>query len=58
MLFQLTCVVLGHHEMLEYPVGLPPPVVLRLSEFRLSIVAVQVGEVRVGALYALGPATG
>ena len=47
--------MLGQGELLEYPVGLPPPVVLRLSEFGLSVVAVEVGEVCVGALDAIGP---
>ena len=47
--------MLGQGELLEYPVGLPPPVVLRLSELGLSVVAVEVGEVSVRALDAFGP---
>ena len=58
VIFLLTCVLLRHREVLEYPVGLPPPVVFRLSKFGLSIVAVQVGEVCVRALDALGPGIG
>ena len=42
-------------ELLEYPVGLPPPMVLRLSELGLSVVAIEVGEVSVRALDALCP---
>ena len=47
--------MLGQGELLEYPVGLPPPVVLRLSELGLPVVAVEVGEVGVRALDAVGP---
>ena len=42
-------------KLLEYPVGLPPPVVLRLSELGLAVVAVEIGEVGVGALDTIGP---
>ena len=55
VLHLFTCVMLRQGDLLEYPVGLPPPVVLRLSEFGLSVVAVEVGEVCVGALDAIGP---
>ena len=47
--------MLGQGDLLEYPVGFPPPVVLRLSEFGLPVVAVEVGKVCVGALDAIGP---
>ena len=47
--------MLRQGDLLEYPVGLPPPVVFRLSEFGLSVVTVEVGEVCVGALDAIGP---
>ena len=50
-----TCVMLRQCELLEYPVGLPPPVVFRLSELGLPVVAVEIGEVGVGALDTIGP---
>ncbi len=39
------CVMLGNLKLVKDPVGLPPPVVLRLSEFGLPVVAVQVWPV-------------
>ena len=44
-------------KLLEYPVGLPPPVVFRLSELGLAVVAVEIREVGVGALDTIGPGT-
>ena len=44
-------------ELLEYPVGLPPPVVLRLSELGLAVVAVEIREVGVVALDTIGSET-
>ena len=52
-----TCVMLRQCELLEYPVGLPPPVVLRLSELGLAVVAVEIREVGVGALDTIGSET-
>ena len=49
--------MLRQSKLLEYPVGLPPPVVLRLSELGLAVVAVEIGELGVGALDTIGPET-
>ena len=39
--------------MVEYCIGLPPPMVFRLSEFGFSIMAIKVWPVRIEALESL-----
>ena len=46
----------GHVELVEYPVRLPPPVVLDLGYLALPVVAGEVGPVLVGAVRTLSPA--
>ena len=46
----------GHVELVEYPVRLPPPVVLDLGYLALPVVAGEVGPVLVGAVQTLSPA--
>ena len=47
--------VLGDPELIEDSIRLPPPMVFRLSEFRLPVVAVHVGILGIGAFDTLSP---
>ena len=51
----LTIVTFGGFELIKDPVGLPPPMVLRLSEFRFPVMTVQVRPVSVHTLKSFGP---
>jgi len=45
-LFELTiftCVIAGHLQFIEHPVGFPNPMVLGLGKLRLPIVPIEVG---------------
>ncbi len=46
--------VLSDLQLVEYPIGFPPPVVLGLGEFGLPVVAVHVRPVSVCALQPFG----
>ena len=46
----LTFEVLCHLQLVEDPVGLPPPVMLCLREFRFTKVTIEIGPVLVGAI--------
>lgn len=42
--------IAGHLQFVEHPVGLPDPMVLRLRELRLPIVAIEIGIHRIVAV--------
>ena len=45
----VTVVVFGDTQMVEHPVGFPPPVMLGLSELSLSVVTMDIGPMGICA---------
>lgn len=47
-------VVSGYRQLIEYSISLPPPVMLRLGELRLTVVAVEIRMLGIRALKIQG----
>jgi len=51
----LTVVTFCSFELIEDPVGLPPPMMLRLSELCFSVMTVKVRPIGIHTLQSFGP---